>query len=372
MRKKAWPGFLIAASIIVLSFFVGRSFKRLKAAIIPPMGKDQFILKKWASQCKDIYWAGDLWIYASDQRKLKQVTKSLCVGKILEMSTNKKQVLVTIEGWDQKSRTTSLGVVELATGQMKILKFEPQYNNYGIGYWLSDNKVVNFIPTEDSTEIKIEAINIENKEAEIIGAWPFGVLSIGGFDNQRFSDDRQWAVGNDYRMDERAPFTVKLFSYDLKSKTKYPIIQGKYVKFITWLGNKIIYLDKINKRNILLAIDADGSNKEKLGDLGEKGLNSFAVSGDKTKLIYATVTEKTNTPEIDVNHEWFNFDLVSKENRKLDFTDNFVELQSVSRDGKLGIFLKKDNHELFMVDLNSLIEVRICGAGNGCEVAWPN
>ncbi|MCG2691730.1 hypothetical protein L6272_02770, partial [Microgenomates group bacterium] len=100
-------------------------------------------------------------------------------------------------------------------------------------------------------------------------------------------------------------------------------------------------------------------------------ISNFAVTGDHKRFIYSVKTKKTNTPEIDVDHNWFSFDLINKENKKLDFDESFVAIQSLSRDGDLGAFVKKDSHELFIVDLTLLKSNKLCWAGDNCQVVWP-
>lgn len=365
MKKNKLVKLSVITLIIGIGFSLGLFFKRIRAAFVAPINENQFIVKKWGKQCVDQNQSGDLWLYSNNGDNPKQITKKQCIDKVLALSPNRKNALVTTTSFNNGSRKTLLAVVELATGMTKILRDGDQYHNYGIGYWLSDKEVVNFIPTNENT-IKIEAINFQNKDSKIVGEWPTGVLFSG---NKPFSENKQWAVGNSYQTE--GPFTVKLFSYDLISKTKQSIIDGKFIKFVTWSGDKIIYLDKVGGKNTIWMIDANGVNKEKLGDLDGGEISNFAVSGDHKKLIYSVVTKKTNTPEIDVVHNWFSFDLINKENKKINFNESFVVIQSLNEQGNLGTFEKKDTRELFLVNLNTLISIKLCGAGNGCEVIFP-
>ncbi|MFH1280367.1 MAG: hypothetical protein ABII08_01980 [Candidatus Beckwithbacteria bacterium] len=370
---------LLVVGVVALSLILGiwieqqgglsLLINRTISFFVSPIKKDQYLVKKVGNPCLDTHWAGDLWIYSNNKSEPKQITKGLCIGEILGLSPDKRYIAGTIEGWNGGSRTTSLAIVELGTGDVKVIKPGSQYANYGVGYWLSNIDLVNFIaPKIGENNLKIESINIKNKDSKIIGEWPIGVLFSG---NQPFSENKQWAVGNGYNMDEQKPYTVELFSYDQRSKTKNSIIDGKFIKFITWFGNKIIYADKVEGKNTIWAIDANGVNKEKLGNLEGEEISNFAVTGDHKRFIYSVKTKKTNTPEIDVDHNWFSFDLINKENKKLDFDESFVAIQSLSRDGDLGAFVKKDSHELFIVDLTLLKSNKLCWAGDNCQVVWP-
>lgn len=366
MKKNKWVKQSIIVLIITLGFSFGLYFKRIRAVFITPFNENQFILKKWGGQCVDQNQSGDLWLY-SNNGDIKQITKKQCIDKVLALSPNKKNALVTTTSFNNGSRKTLLAVVELATGITEILKNGDQYHDYGIGYWLSDREVVNFVSPEIGySGFKIEAIDIKNQKSKIIGEWPIGVLFSG---YKPFSENKQWAVGDGYQME--GPFTVKLFSYDLISKTKQSIIDGKFIKFVTWSGDKIIYLDQVGGKNTIWMIDANGSNKEKLGNLEGEEISNFAVSGDHKKLIYSVITKKTNTPEIDIDHNWFSFDLINKENKKINFNENFVGIESLSGDGKFAALLKKGTRELFVADLVLQKVTNLCGAGNGCEVIFP-
>lgn len=373
-NKSRWIIGLIIGLSFVLGIWITQQgglrivTRRIISEFIPSIKAGQFILKKYNGQCADKNGAGDLWVYSKDQKYQKQMTNGLCVGEILELSPKGQYVLVEINDWNNGSRTTSLAAVELATGITEILRDGEKYHNYRVGYWLSDKEIVDFIPTKENT-IEIEAINIKNKDSKIIGEWPIGVLFSG---NQPFSEDKQWAVGNGYSMDEQKPYTFELFSYDQTSKTKNSIINGPFINFITWLGNKIVYTDKVDGKNTIWVIDASGLNKEKLGNLEGEDISNFAVAGNHKRIVYSVKTKQTNTPEIDVDHNWFSFDLISKENKKIALlNESFVAIQSLSRDGNSGVFVKKDSHELFIVDLASFKSDKLCWAGDNCQVVWP-
>ncbi|OIN89527.1 hypothetical protein COW80_02230 [Candidatus Beckwithbacteria bacterium CG22_combo_CG10-13_8_21_14_all_01_47_9] len=368
MKHATWPKLLAVIVIIFVGFFLGLNFKRLKANIISPIKDNQFIVKKWSKQCVDQNWSGDLWLYTNNQDNPKQITKGQCINKVLTLSPNRKHALVTTTSYENGSRKTLLAVVELATGATIILKDGDNYSNYGIGYWLSDREAVNFIaPRIGNNLVKIEAIDIKNKNSRLIGELPIAAF-IGS--NTPFSMDRQKVVmGN-----EEAQFmniNAGFYSFDIPSQQKYLLVTKGNLNFITWFEDRVVYVDKQNGNNNLWIINADGTNKEKLGKLEGEEISNFAVSGDRKKLTYSIKTKETNTPEIDVDHNWFSFDLINKENKKIDFNESFVGIQSLSGDGSLGSFTKKDTHELFIVDLDSLKTTKLCGSGNGCEVSWP-
>lgn len=366
MKQNFWPKLIILATIIVTGFFLGLNSKKIKFALLP-IRDDQFILKQLSNHCSDQYFSGDLWI-STNGEDLKQITQGQCIDKVLALSPNKKYAMVTVTSFNNGHRLTSLGVVNLASGSTKIIRGGNNYTNYRLGYWLSDKEIANFIaPRIGETNLKIEAINIDNAQTRIIGDWPIGITA---FNDQVFSDNKQWAVGNDYQMDK--PFTVELFSFDQLSKTKHTIINGKNVKFVAWDKDKIIYLNKVDGQNSVWITDALGAEKEKLGELGNKEVVNFAVSGDRKNLVYSTVDQVTKTPEIDIDHNWFIFNLTSRQNQEIKFSESFVKVLSLSQDGDRGVFLKKDTHELFVANIDSLEVVRICGAGKGCEITWPN
>lgn len=237
---------------------------------------------------------GDLWVMNEDGSEKRQVTFTENIEDIYDWSPDGKYIVVIQreKGRLERGMKKILVVVEVNSGEIIPFKeIETPTNNI---FWLSQDDLAYYFGD------KLEKFSLKDKKTQVVLMLPSDLalpyLNSGAAPH--FSHDMRWATislwGSNVLTDRKG-----IASYNTLTKEVIQLTD-KEAYLPMWSGDKIIY----HFENNLWQVKPDGSEREKLIDIGDLYLLMVVPSADGGKILYARL--------VDNIHKLFLYDFTTR------------------------------------------------------------